>query len=164
MRRMYSEPQLLKAVENESAESGIKVFENIKDKDGHYRFIEGDITLSSSLPSGITLTFGKWALSGSHLLIVVAGDVENGTVILNASTIATVNLPDWIKAKIYPMAGNYIDYQTFYLRASDFTSQSLGVSLQKVSDVIRLVQTDSTFTASKDRGFRFAFDLLIDNE
>ena len=47
MRRMYSKPQLLEAVEQESKLNGIKVFEDIKDKDGHNRFIEGNINFET---------------------------------------------------------------------------------------------------------------------
>ena len=92
MRRMYSENQLLKAVENESKENGLKVFENIVDKDGHKRFIEFD--LSPKTITGITPVYAKASLSGSHFMVVYAGTIENATAISGGTNICDIPLPD----------------------------------------------------------------------
>ena len=79
MRRMYSKPQLLEAVEQEAEVNGLKAFENIVDKDGHKRFIEG--TPTNPTIEGVEITYAKWSLSGTHLMLVMAGNVASTTVL-----------------------------------------------------------------------------------
>ena len=76
MRRMFSLKQLEEIANKqvqEQVSSGelenVKVFENIVDKDGHKRFIEGDITFENI--TGVSKVYGKWSLSGNHLMIVI---------------------------------------------------------------------------------------------
>lgn len=135
--------------------------ESIKDADGHLRFIEGDINLNDGITS-ITKKYGKWSLSGSHLLIVFAFSIaEDG--VLSAGYIADVNIPQWVLDKIYPLFGNNIDYKSFYAFASGGdNSQSVGVYLDKDTDKLQLYNTG--LVANTDRSCRIAFDLLIDNE
>ena len=110
MRRMYSEEQVKKMIQN-ALSSGqmkdVKVFEDIVDKDGHARFIEGDIDLAATTPEGVTKVYGKWSLSGSHLMIVLAGVIADGTTIGGAIW-AKVNMPSWIINKIYPIFSNKV--------------------------------------------------------
>lgn len=162
MRRMYSKPQLLEAVEQEAKTNGIKVFEDIKDKDGHPRFIEGDIELNASLPSGVTKTYGKWSLSGSHLMIVVAGNFANTTAVPYGS-FCEINLPKWVKDKIIPTYQNCVFFTTQQAFASDGTTQNFIVRLVKDSNNTVYI-SNSAETLTKDRSFRWSFDLLIDNE
>ena len=161
MRRMYSRPQLLEAVEQESKINGIKVFEDIKDKDGHPRFIEGDITITETT-EGITQKYGKWSLSGSHLLIVVALDVANTTALSFGNLVSDIGLPTWIVDKIVAIQGEYvlINSTTFY-NASNQT-QNLQTHLRKSSGKILI--SHGSLTLSDDRSGRIQFDLLIDNE
>lgn len=141
--------------------SEVKVFENIVDKDGHKRFIEGDITLEEI--SGITPIYAKWSLSGSHLMIVIAFSVANATA-LSYGRLCYVNLPDWIKDKIYQVSGNYVARYMCDLFDSDLGTQSLGTYLLK-STLSGSVWIDySNLTLTKDRIGRIQFDLLIDNE
>ena len=160
MRRMYSKPQLLEAVEQEAEVNGLKAFENIVDKDGHKRFIEGDITFKTI--TGLTQKYAKWALSGSHLLIVLCGTFADSTVFAS-QVIAEIDLPSWIKDKISIIAGEIVDYKQVSMFASDLSTQQISTSLQKTSaNVIRVFGAGLTLT--KERTFRIAFDLLIDNE
>ena len=159
MRRMYSKPQLLEAVEQESKINGIKVFEDIKDKDGHVRFDEGEITFEEH--EGITKTFAKWSLSGTHLMIVLAGQVANGTTIENNSVFAKINLPSWIIDKIYPTYDATVFVQTLYFYASGGANQNCGSRLVKETYGLSLKPAGNT-TMSTDKTFRWAFDLLID--
>lgn len=141
----------------------VSIFENIVDKDGHKRFIDGDIETATI--SGVTFTYAKWSLSGSHLLIVLAGSIENGASLSNTSWVPNLNIPEWIKDKIYPVAGNNIEIKQVPATGVDWSSQLLGVVLQKnvITKVIN-INMYSTLTLTADRGFRIAFDLLIDNE
>ena len=134
--------------------------EDIVDKDGHNRFIEGDIVAEEV--TGVTLTYGKWSLSGTHLLIVAIGIVENNTVWASAKFATLQNLPQWVKDKIVPIAGNYVVVKEYKLFGNDVSSQTSNTYLRKIDGDIRIDNGGITLTA--DRTFRMEFDLLIDNE
>ena len=139
------------------------VMENIKDKDGNLRFIEGKLTLSEV--SGITFGYNKWSLSGTHLMIVLGGTIANGSQIANGTWAILDSLPQWIQNKIEPIFSTVIDSKIVPFYASDFTSATMSLSLYKDSVGIKIVRiggTTTTFTA--DRNFRIQFDLLIDND
>ena len=173
MRRMYSLNQL-KEIANvqvqEQLSSGnlenVKVFENIVDKDGHKRFIEGDITLKNTLPEGITKVYGKWALSGSHLLIVLCLNGANATEISANTEVADLDVPQWIKDKIYPLYSgiSYVETRTITWYGSGWTGQTNLVSLRKVDANTLNVRFVNSLTFTADRSVRISFDLLIDNE
>ena len=97
-KRMWTDREIRSmAVDSVEKKNNLKVFENIVDKDGHKRFIEGDITPAET--TGITFTYAKWSLSGSHLQIVLAMTIAAGTY----STFYLgdiTNLPKWIFDKI----------------------------------------------------------------
>ena len=139
------------------------IFEEIVDKDGHQRFIDGDI--DPTLPAGLTLQYGKWSLSGSHLMIVIALAVASSTT-TNVMHIVFDNLPEWIEDKIVPVFGDYIE---------DKGKVSIvNTSTQKVGEFNNNlnVNTDGHLrityaigTATIGDGFvRVVYDLLIDNE
>lgn len=133
--------------------------ENITDKDGHKRFIEGNIILPEI--EGITYTYAKWSLSGTHLMIVVAGNMVEGFTTSWISTFATINIPYWILNKIYPMNGDTVSQDVFTIVNEDNSTQNLTCFLRKTNTLF--ISTGS-ITANKDRAFRISFDLLIDNE
>ena len=157
MRRMYSKPQLLEAVEEESKLTGIKVFEDIKDKNGNPRFIDGIIAIESI--SGVSLKYGYWSLSGTHLLIVIAGNVVSGTS-LTDTTLAKVNIPQWILDKIVVISGNYVVSSSgqFY---GESGLTNYDIYLRKQPN--RLDITCGTLVPAEDMSFRIQYDLLIDN-
>ena len=156
MRRMYSLEQLKEVVKNTKGYD----FANLVDKDGHDRFIEGDITMEAI--EGITQSYGKWSLSGSHLLIVLAGTIANATS-LTGDTWALVNLPEWIKDKLVPLFNNRVEFKQTSLFADDQTTQSCSYGLIKDADAITIRYLSNT-TLTATRMFRFQFDLLIDND
>ena len=140
----------------------LQAFENIVDKDGHARFIEGDIDLAATTPEGVTKVYGKWSLSGSHLLIVVAFDVANTTVI-PFGELCRVNIPKWILDKLYPIYNSDIILRQAITYYDDDGNLQTGTAyLKKYSSFIGINITSVTLTA--DRHCRIAFDLLIDNE
>lgn len=157
MRKMYTEEQIVHLVE----ENGKIDFSKLVDKDGHNRFIEGNITISNTL-TGFTQRYGKWSLSGTHLLIVVAITIDNATVVAANTVLCSIILPQWVKDKIVPLAGVYVDNKTISLRADDYTQQQIGSTLNKGSSDLYI--TLGTLTLNAERTGRFAFDLLIDNE
>ena len=164
MRRMYSKPQLLEAVEQEAKVNGLKAFENIVDKDGHKRFIEGDLNLYQNVPNTWTKTYGKWSLSGSHLLIVLGITIPDESASFDGVLCALGGvLPQWIIDKIYTLFSNVVIRQQIPAYANNFTSQNCIFLLEKISDEnLRIYASTPAMTA--DRNVRIAFDLLIDNE
>ena len=170
MRRMYSLNQL-KEIANvqvqQQVSSGnlqnVKVFENIVDKDGHKRFIEGNISLSSQAPEGTSKIYGKWSLSGTHLMIVICVGLVNGTSYTDNLGVASMTLPSWVASKIATIVGVSIDYKTFNAYASNYTKQDFRVRLQKGDNTLGIVK-EGTLTLTTDRIVRIEFDLLIDNE
>ena len=161
MRRMYSENQLLKAIEKESQENGIKVFEDIKDKDGHSRFIEIEGTPTTN--TDYVITYCKASLCGTHLLLVVAGKVKNNTTISNVN-LATYTLPQWIQDKIVGTFGKYIATQVVNAADENWSSsQTFSVYLSKEEDGSLRIVPYSTPTMTAERFWRCQFDLLIDN-
>lgn len=133
------------------------LMENIVDSDGNKRFIEGDLEISDE--EGITYTYSKWSLSGSHLMIVLAGNIVNATN-LSGKEISTIDLPQFVKDKIYPIYSTTVDRKTFSTFDTGGNAQNMLIILRKTSDIITIYR--SSFTASADRYFRCQFDLLID--
>ena len=152
MRKMFSEKQ----IESMILESK-KNISTLVDNAGNVRFLEGDI--KDGEVSGVTITYGKWSLSGTHLLIVLAGTIANATA-LSSAEVGSLTLPSWIMDKIYPLVGTRVVYNTYPAYGSDFAQQQIGVSLNKSTDSLKLIASGPTMTA--DRTFRFNFDLLID--
>ena len=168
MKRMWSRNELknlANAQVQEQVSGGqlenVKVFEEIVDKDGHKRFIEGDIEIEEI--SGVTKTFGKWALSGTHLMIVLACDFENALT-LSAGILAYINLPKWIKDKIKPLYSGVISSKLQYFYNTDFSSQTTTCYLRKTGaeQLLNIYLDNITFT--KSRSARIEFDLIIDTE
>ena len=142
-------------------DSQIKLFEDIRDAQGNKRFVEGNIELLDSVPEGLTSTYGKWSLSGSHLLLVLCIQAVDETVI--NGDICKFELPTWISDKIVPITGSYLDLKVTTMFASNLTTQSLSVYLKKNADNTLSFDANS-LTLTADRNGRIVFDLLIDNE
>ena len=157
MKRMWSKNELKEIVKGTQGYN----FANLVDKNGNPRFIDGDIELEDN--TGLTLTYGKWSLSGSHLLIVLAGSVADETIV-PSGTIAKINLPEWVKDKIVPIASTIVESKTTPFYDSNLTVQNLVNFLEKYNANKQVSIYLIGFTADADRNFRIAFDLLIDNE
>ena len=138
-----------------------KLFENIVDKAGHKRFI--DIAGTINTIEGVSITYAKASLSGTHLLFVGAGSIANGTILTDNPTLCSFTLPEWIYNKIFTLYGSTIDILNFGLRDSGGGAQSAVARLLKLPDNVVAISI-LNITLSADRTFRFNFDLLIDNE
>lgn len=137
------------------------ICENFKDKNGNPRFVEGDMTTETI--SGVTFTYAKWSLSGSHLLIVLCGEIANGTT-LSTAYWATATLPDYIKNKISGVfATNYIEIKDTYAYYDSWESISVQNALVKNGAGLRIQQIAGS-TAASTAHFRIQYDLLIDME
>lgn len=154
MRKMFSEKQIKEFIANQK-----KDITTLVDYEGHDRFIEGDIEIEEI--TGVNQTYGKWSLSATHLMMVVAGTIADTTAITTSNPFFILVLPDWIMDKIYPTFSNIIEAKTVAVYDYNGGTQNAFLSFRKTNDDLRLL---ISITATADRYFRFAFDLLIDSD
>ena len=147
-------------------------FENIIDKNGHRRFIEGYMHFLSPKPESINITYAKWSLSGSHFMMVVCGTIAKNVESTNNFSYFTNDLPNWIMDKIHPLrtAGNLVGSANMYIFDSAIQDEpnyrdSIIIPIHKWDSVGGLgFYTYGNFkTFDYDGVFRVEFDLLIDN-
>lgn len=139
------------------------LMENIVDSSGNKRFIEGDGIWNTTI-TGLNVSYCKWSLSGTHLMLVAAGTLANGTEIVQNNTLANYVLPDYILNKIYPVwAATAIEGKTIVARDDSWGNQSINTVLSKTATGLAVSLT-SNVTMTADRGFRLQWDLLIDTE
>lgn len=165
MKRMWSKNEL-KNIADVQAKEVKKDFTTLVDKDGHDRFIEGDMVLNESLANSVEDSYGKWSLSGSHLMLVFAGKAKDGAVLTGLTLCNSKDLPKWIYDKIYPIVGSTgpIEYNSFQFNSSNFSTINVTINFQKSGLQTLSFIVAQTLTISTDRYFRISFDLLIDNE
>ena len=155
-------------VNNDNTTSGALtglVLEGIYDKDGNPRFIDDDLLVNDTLPTGVEVTYAKWSLSGTHLMIVIAGTIEDNTSVAPITGLAVANLPQFIKDKIYPMTSQYLGaFNGQIVNTGTYSVTGSSVNVDKVNDGLR-IDTNSTITSTDNSlVFRYQIDLLIDNE
>ena len=138
----------------------LPIFEKICDADGNLRFDEGPLT---DILTGITPAFAKWSLSGTHIMFVLAGTVDNNTEIADGAVLGKASLQTWIANKIYPIVGATIEYKSSTAYGSDYSTQDFNVRLAKNGTDIE-IKKNGGITLTRDRNIRLQFDLLIDNE
>ena len=132
---------------------------SLKDAQGNPRFVEGDITMKTI--EGVTQTYGKWSLSGTHLMIVVTLSIENGTTIPARQNICSIVLPQWIMDKIIPLFSTYVSINSFRTMGAN-ADASLLVFLHKYENYLRMDNGSSPYVSSRNESVRIQFDLLID--
>lgn len=133
------------------------------DSKGNPRFIEGD--LETEEITGVTFTYAKWSLSGTHLMIVLAGSVANGTAIASQTYYANAYLPLYVLDKIFGVTGSLVDFKSaLYYSANPVTTQAANIDLVKDGNNNRMRLRSNSLTLTADRNFRIQFDLLIDSE
>ena len=135
-----------------------QTLEQIKDANGRNRFIEGNI--ASENYSGVTLTYSKWSLSGTHIMFVIAGYIASGTIIAD-NPVGRASIPTWVAGKIATVWANFIETKAVTIRATDWSGQVLNTGLAKSGNDILIYFTGSD-TLTKERFFRIQYDLLID--
>ena len=153
--------------------SDVAIFENIVDADGHKRFIEGEISLPETIANlGITKIYGKWSLSGTHLMIVFAiqNQTESNIIIPGWNGLYNILIPQWIYNKLYGMANTNV-------LAHNSANIVNAIGIVAVKDTANVyiekqpslgnyigVVTPADITLESGDYLRIAFDLLIDNE
>lgn len=135
---------------------------NIVDSQGNKRFIEGNGVAVTAV-DGLTLTYNKWSLSGSHIMFVLVGTFANATELAINTDLVSFTLPTWLLNKIIPVWGINIENKTFSAYANDWSFQNGIVALRKIDNKI-FIRATSAVTFTAERSFRIQFDLLIDSE
>lgn len=141
-----------------------KLFENIVDAQGHKRFIEGNLT--GDVVDGLSYLYNKWSLSGTHLMIVCALQLDTNASITGGTKVVNLNdLPDWIKDKIVSSTTipNRVATTVVSWESAGQTATNDNARLIKTSEDLYIDLT-SLPAVAYDRYARFTFDLLIDNE
>ena len=173
MKRMWSKNEL-KQIANgqvqEQVSSGqlqnVKVFEDIVDKDGHKRFVEGDITTNEV--TGITYSYTKWSLSGTHLIFVMAGKIAANTVISAYSLKGLISPPKWVFDKLIPQKSVFLDYKVIPTSTSGASPTNTFINVYAYKDdgleKIIVENLDAYACGEEDEYFRIVFDFVIDNE
>ena len=133
---------------------------NVVDSYGNPRFIEGEGTPATI--TGFTATQCKWSLSGTHLMLTLAGTIANGTAITSSVHMADYVMPQFIVDKIQTLTGVFIEFKNTNMRASTLGIQNVEFVARKTTTGVYLTISDVTLTA--DRNFRIQFDLLIDSK
>ena len=144
----------------------------IVDSKGHPRFIEGTGTKAST-DTGLTVTYNKWSLSGTHFMWVVAGTVAKDSVIggqnapdHNMWFLCTI--PTWISNKIVPVFGErYIEFHNVSFVANDWTTQTKQFVFAKSGTTgleFTIPYGAPDITIDNERHFRVQIDLLIDTD
>lgn len=134
----------------------------IKDINNNNRFIEGVITPNDI--SGLSYTYSRWSLSGTHLMIVLCFGTTIQTTLTAGTTLCSITLPEWVYNKIYGSYGEKV-----VSSISTTVRNSVGGGLGDIS--FRLVKENnaleirniSNITIDANRYVRCQFDLLIDN-
>jgi hypothetical protein len=159
MRRMMTEKEI--ATVESLRKDGIT---SLKDAQGNPRFVEGDITMEAI--EGITQTYGKWSLSGTHLMIVLEGTIANNTTLSGIPKFATISLPSYILNKVPILWGNaFVERKDIEMIANDWTYQLLSIGLSKRTNALEIFKSSNgSVTLTADRSFRIQFDLLIDDD
>ena len=142
-----------------AASNPLIICENFTDSHIRNRFVEGNITTSTI--TGVTFTYAKWSLSGSHLMIVVVGQIEENTAISFGTWGDLMSIPSWIRNKIVPTFSDIVDLKDTYLWKDDWNVQQIGFCLAIGEGYFNLVQFVGD-TINFDGQFRIQFDLLID--
>ena len=154
MKQMWSEEEIA---------SQKKDIATLVDSKGNPRFVEGNGEPINSIPKGVEITYSKWSLSGTHLMIVLAGEIANETILGSQALRYKYVMPSFILNKIIPtISSNSIELKDIKLWANNLTNQELTFRAYKESTYVAITCGGLTLTA--DRTFRVQFDLLIDNE
>lgn len=155
-------------VYNSTDVSNVNKLEQIKDAQGHNRFVEGNGTYSSKISGSV---YCRWSLSGTHLMLVFAGTIPaNTTFGGGGELLGQFTLPQWIYDKIQPVWGSYyVENKSLEIISNDWSNtDNMAVCLEKSSygggNYMSILQIGSLQTITFDGNFRIQFDLLIDNE
>ena len=135
---------------------------NIVDSHGNKRFIEGGIAKVAGNTS-IEKIYGKWSLSGTHLLLVFCFNHLANMALANKDWIAYLNgLPSYIIDKIQPISENIIGVFPYHRIASN--TSSYVALIKDTNNALVLTYYGNNYTPTADEISRIQIDLLIDSD
>ena len=136
---------------------------NIVDSHGNLRFVDGNIVKVAE-NTDIEKIYGKWSLSGTHLLLVFCFKQLANKTLRNGDWIAyTSAMPSYIRDKIVPIKDNIVGVFPYHRGASNTSSY---IALKKPDNATTLVLTyyGESYTPTADEISRTQIDLLIDSD
>ena len=136
-----------------------KDISSLVDSSGHSRFIVENGTPAEI--TGLTISYCKSSLSGTHLMCVLAGTLSVGAEVGAGVTLATFSLPSWIKNKIVGVQGSIIEYKSISVISEAFNIQNMATYIAKVDSGLAFA-TNSAFTSTYGGSFRMTIDLMIE--
>lgn len=135
--------------------------EKIKDSHGNLRFVEG--TIQHNTVPGVTPLYGRWSLSGTHLMIVAEYQFAPSTVITANTFFCGMRMPTFVLDKIQPLFSDVVSRSAFSGYDNTGQVQNLIMYLHKSgSDLIMTSMNGVTFNANSAKIMRMQFDFLID--
>lgn len=135
---------------------------NIVDSHGNKRFVEGNIAIEPI--SGVTKIYGKWSLSGTHLMIRLILNFANNTTLEGSSKICTINLPQWIMNKITSLYDVYISFNNFNTSGNG-ADTTIKLSLRKFNtNALAIYNSATAYVSKRFETVQIQFDLLIDSD
>lgn len=152
----------------DSDDNPLIICENLKDANGHNRFIEGNVTINNNYISNSEVPYAAWSLSGTHLQIVLCLLCSSGISAEGKNLANISDIPDYIMNKIVPMKNNVshicVSPVTYGFVPENLVKTSGGIEIyiQKDSDLNVLSLIGLTGFVESDKYYRIQFDLLID--
>lgn len=135
----------------------------IVDNKGYHRFIEGDLNTENI--TGVTFTYARWSLSGTHLMIVLMGNIANGSSLANNAVWASWQYPQWIKDKIRTITGsNVIEFKGTTIREIGGSGTMINTFYANRGGTFTIYRTGATTPFTYNACFSVQFDLLIDSD
>lgn len=137
---------------------------SLKDKDGNARFVEG--TGATIAHNGVTYTFNKYSLSGTHLMLVLGLNIDSEVTIAGGTKLVTFTIPQWLYDKISTLwgaRGVMIKNETAVATDGGNFSTFTCYLLKELNARQLSIATLSNYTAlTGGSSVRIQFDLLID--
>lgn len=140
---------------------GGSAFEDIVDKNGNPRFVEGNGTPETI--TGVTSLYCKWSLSGTHLMLVYALTLDSDTGLSARTDICSFELPQWILDKIYPASNGLVNVINALYVPEGGTPTTKEEWLYKTATGLKITNKPAV-QATTTCYLRIQFDLLIDSE
>lgn len=158
------------AQENVDGTELTTLMSNIVDSNGNKRFVERDINLSPVFSNlGVTKLYGKWSLSGTHLMIVIAINIPANITTPVNGVICDLKFPDYIKDKLKGLWGDILDVKDFTVRNANafyLNNVDLRSVFVRILDngIIQISASAATITTEVQSTCRIQFDFLIDSD
>ena len=142
--------------------AGGNLLSDIEDSAGNKRFIEGEGVATTI--TNLSISYKKWSLSGTHLMIVYAGGTSSTVSFSANQKLIEYTLPEYVSDKIYPVwSDNLILTNMYFIDGGGSTVETMKVLVKKDNNKL-VIQNTQAWDVSGTTHFRFQFDLLIDSE